>query len=292
MPTPTEQKIRSFMQEHSKDFEHINKTFFKQDDTEISGIYIDLPCLKDPRLGMMLALCRDDQERQYLQDHLREYNNRHSRSFMEEAYPDFHVDEKFLQATYYGIRSKEDGVTDLVFNFSPDTTLLLFLSSFIQVCMKKRASGKTQMPLGITINCWPLRVTNMVKLYGKMLEQYFKDQCAVSFISQDPVKLNQTRWFDWQVFFFDSLVRLFKPESTIFKPFFQDTAFFNYSVYAPYEIDPTIYPRIQEEGIDLSNEEDFVARFEPTKMYLNLLCKFSYLSFDIPLHEEHPTNSR
>ena len=74
--------------------------------------------------------------------------------------------------------------------------------------------------------------------------------------------------------------------SSLYLPMFKDSLFFNHTVYAPYEVDDKIYQQWLAEGTDLSDESQFVLRFEPTQCYLNLCCKFSYMAFDIPVHEE------
>lgn len=286
--TPTKEEIKQFMNKYGEDFQHVNDTFFREEEPYVDGIYVDLACLKDTRMGLMLALCQSPETKplqKYLASNLRAYNNRHSRSFMKEAYPKFPYSEADLIRVYSELYKKQDA-TDLVFNHSPDTSLFLFLMPYISICNQKREMHSRYDKVKLLINVWPLQLTPLVKVYGQVLGDYFLNKLEINMVSIDPKTLNRYLILSNQTFFFDSFYTLTDESSSLYLPMFKDSLFFNHTVYAPYEVDDKIYQQWLAEGTDLSDESQFVLRFEPTQCYLNLCCKFSYMAFDIPVHEE------
>ena len=283
----SKEEVRQLMQNHGEEFHKAAETFFRKEVTAVRGVYVDLTCLKDTRLGLLLSLANTPEEQQYLRDHLVEYNNRPRRSFIKDAYPDFKMTEEQLESIYYKLYQGEDIATDYIFDRSPDTTLILFLSSLLSIYDQRRIAYEIGGKLIVTVNCWPLKQTPLVDIYRKCLSTYFDPtRVIVKLISVDPVTLPAHMWTDHQVFFFDSLTRLVRPTSTFFTPFFKHESFLDSYIYAPYEVEDKIYEEWKEKGVDLSDEETFVDMFSGTQAYLSFCCHFSYLSMDVPIGQD------
>lgn len=272
-------KAKAFMDKYGEDIEQVNKAFFDTGDNDVNGIYIDLVCLKDLRMGLMISLCETPEEQEYLQKHLREYNNKPRRTFVKDAYPDFKYTEEELQEKYKSIG-------DEVFDVSPDTTVMLMIPSLLKVFCQQKDMYDKQKQFTITINCFPLKITEVLQTYKKILERYFSNFSRVNLISTDPCTLGPSTWSNNQVYFFDSLQRMLRPTSSMFSYFFNERTFYYSKVYAPYEIEDETYKTWKENGFDPTDEKSFVTFFEPTSLYLKFCCKFSYLSYDIPLTDK------
>lgn len=272
-------RAQAFMDKYGKVIENTNKAFFENDTDNIDGIYIDLVCLKDLRMGLMLSLCETPEEQEYLQKHLRDYNNKPRRTFVKDAYPNFKYTEEELQEKYKSIG-------DNVFDISPDTSIVLLLPTLLSTASQNKDMHGRPVQFTVTVNCFPLKITDLVKQYINLLEQYLSHHVKVIAISQDPCTLTDGIWSSHQVYFFDSLQRMLQPTSSIFSSFFNEHTFYNNIVYAPYEVEDKIYSTWLKNGFDISNEQSFVTYFEPTKLYLNFCCKFSYMTYDIPLTDK------
>lgn len=271
-----QERAKIFMEKYGKDIEQANKTFFEQEECFVSGLYIDLACLKDLRMGLMLSLCKSQKDQQYLASNLVKYNNRPRRTFVKDAYPDFPYSEEELQKRYQTIGDKE-------FNLSPDTTVIFLLPALLNSYAQRKSMHDQPDAFRLTVNCFPLPVTPLLKQYFQLLERHLLHNLTIYPICQDPATLAPAFWHSNQVYFFDSLQHMLKPSTTMFEPFFKKHLFYNYHVYAPYEVEDEIYDVWLQEGMDFTNEKMFVTRFEPTQVYLQLCCKFSYLVYDIPL---------
>lgn len=276
-------KVRKILKENDEEIKRANEAFFHSKESIIDHIYVDLAAIKDTRMGLLLSLCKSPEEMAYLTDHLIRYNNRAKRSFVSEAYPEFSYSEEHLRKLYYSLSNDAPEFSELIFNKSPDTVAFLFLLSFINICDQNNGIEEKSTPINLTINCWPLQKTNIVKYYEYLLSCYFEDRVHVTMISQKPNTIPSANLLTNQVFFFDSLKDMSAKDSTVYYDLFKYGNFFSKRIYAPYEVEDDRYDKWVEDGFSIDDEEQFVSRFEVTNWYMNLCSHFSYFAYDIPL---------
>ena len=269
--------INKLIVKHDDNIDRINDSIMDRQFQPIPSVYIDLPCLKDIRLGLMLHLSTPETF-SYIKEGLERYNKRPNRSF-KFAYPDFPYSEEDLQAKLSDPELSRD-----IFNRSPDTELMRsFTTTLAQVQFQnKKASYK--LPVMLNVNIWPLTPSDLSTKFGEILQRQFDpEDFVVKIISTDPITLPSYFWNQQGLLFIDDMKRLCQEDSTLHIPLLIERRFLNKMIFAALQAGDEELEVWRNEGVDFSDMEKVMDRFELTAIFFSLCCLFSFTPFIIPI---------
>lgn len=272
--------INEIIDKYQDSIGKINDGILASEFHPIRQVYIDLACIKDTRMGLLLHLASPDTF-VYIKDGLERYNKRPNRSFTF-AYPDLPYTEEELQKKY-----RDPELSSEIFNKSPDTDLFYnFSRLLVQVLFQNGKAGHTKT-VPININIWPLRKNDLTDLFANILRRQFDPkEFAIKLISVDPKNIKEHFWTQQDYLIIDDLQRLCQPTSGLYKLLLEDQKCLHKDIFAAHCLGDKELEIWKSEGVDFSDEEKVNQRFEMTALYFSICCRFKFMRFQIPLPQK------
>ena len=273
--------LNRLLNEQGDNIKRINDSIMQSEFSPIRGIYIDLPLLKDTRMGLMLSLSSPEWM-DYLGKGLERYNIRPNRSFTF-AYPEFPVKESDLESMYH-----DPERSDTIFDYSPDTELYQSIPILLtQVQNRNKKAGNASSPI-LTLNIWPLKKSPIINQFVKFFHLYNKvNAFHMNVISQDPSTLSWDFWKKQQLLFIDNLMAVCSEKSELRVPLLEERQMTNVMMFAAWQASNEVLKVWKEEATDFSNMEHLQTRFELTALYFSICMNFSFSLFPIPIPQQY-----
>lgn len=268
-------ELSDLITKNEKLINKINENILSSVFSTVKRVYIDLALLKDTRMGLMLSLS-DSDDVQYLLSKLPLYNIRPNRSFTE-TYPDFKLDENTLNKYYHDPSYSED-----IFNNSPDTDFSINLKTMIRMYSSANTRGGYSKPIDITINTFPLQITDNIKIFNRILDVMFKGAAIFNLISTDPKQISEESWSNYSVLYIDD-INYTLTDSNLYKALFDHQRMTNSTIFSPYCCDDKILDKWKQYKVDLTKPNITNDLFKVTEYILSAFCYFSFIPFQIPL---------
>lgn len=269
----------TFMQAYNNKQEQLDKisgSIMEAQFPEVRQVYIDLNCLKDTRLGTLLAYAPDRETKSYLIENIDAYNKRVKRDFTS-AYKDYPLSELELEMKY-----RDHGESEKIFNKSPDTDFCLHLFDYLRILMQQNSRAGYMGQVKIFINVYPLAITPFMKMWIKAVKSCIEGYAFVA-MTESHSNIQASFWGGTQIAIIDNILPCLQQDAGIYQPLFVDGTLRNMEIFAAYQIDPAIYEKLQDIGI---TETDGVSTlddmFTLTQMVMSVCCKFQYMHFIIP----------
>jgi hypothetical protein len=262
-----------FLDKNNDLINKVNEAIMYGDFHAVKEVYIDLPLLKDTRLGLILATDKDALP--YVVANLKSYLLRPNRSFTF-AYPKLKFKEKEYQQMYRDPKYATD-----LFNRSPDTSLSGSLPTILRILRTNNDRVKYTGSLHVTVNTFPIKENELTDQYRKMLTKAADNLAIIDFVCIDPLVISSKQWQSTDIAFLDSISYELSAESTIYKPLFQDVSMGLTKIYAPYDCDDSILQQWKRYNVDFTDKETVKTVFAPTEVALNAFCHFLFASFDV-----------
>ena len=242
---------------------------------KISKVYIDLPCLKDTRLGTVLAL--DKTSLPILHNGISKYNSRIEHSFTKE-FEGLTVTESQCESAY-----KNPNYSKSIFNHSPDTEMSGHLLSIYQMISAHNFKCDVHEPITTVINIYPLTMNPLIQLYGKFLNSYFKNCSIFSFISIDPCTIPKQKWSMYDMLFLNDLAKLCNDNTPFKELLLVDQEMLSKHIFGNPTIGEDAKKKGLEQGLDYTKSEVRDSVFTMTEIYLSQYTNFLYMPFKIAL---------
>lgn len=273
------QETNAIYKEHETFFRQMSENLIKSDFTPIKKIYIDLMCIKDLRLGLLLSLATGDRI-EYLKANMKKYNNRPLRNFLF-AFPDFPYTEEQLQKMMSNSKFQRQA-----FEHAPDTTLLSELQTFSKTLSQVNMRSSYSEPVRVCINAYPLKVGPLLSSYTQLLNMVHSDvPLTFEIFSQDPTKIESNIWCSFDYQFIDNIVPLARDTTCPWaRACFSECRFQNLRVLAALNMEPQVFAKYDEQ-IDWDNEEQVSLLFGATEAVIGLMTNFRFTRFPIPVEE-------
>lgn len=268
-------ELSELINKNEKLINKINENIVSASFSIVKNIYIDLALLKDTRMGLMLSLSNSD-DVQYLLSKLPIYNIRPNRHFTE-VYPEFKVDEATLNKYYH-----DPAYSEQIFDNSPDTDFSINLKSMILTYSAANNRAGHNYPLNITINTFPLSITESIRIFNKILSVMFKGLALFNFICEDPKQISEEKWASYSVICIDDL-NYSLTNSNLYKALFDHRRLANCAIFSPYCSDDEILDKWKQYKVDLTNLNVISDLFKVTEYVLSAFCYFAFIPFQIPL---------
>lgn len=271
--------VNDFIHQNQDCIDRVNDAIMAKDFSPVTELYFDLQVLKDTRMGLLLHLFPDKKE--YLLQHLQEYNHRTDRKFLS-VYDKLPMTEIMLKR-----RWGDPTLSEAIFNKSPDTDLSYFLPKLISQIQARNDRASYQGKIQLTINTYPLRIVPLMETYRDMLLHLFgKDTCTIRLISQEPKTLTAVFWQTMNQVYLDDLESMCSEDSGLYQPLLIENKLMSKEFYAPPQISDEVRKVWISEGVDLKNVDQVRERFSMTHIYFNLCCQFEYVFYKIPVLTE------
>lgn len=265
-----------FLKAHEKDIEKINEAIMETEFHEITDIYIDLALIKDTRMGLLQTLSRGPMDIKYLIDHLDAYNHRPVRDF-KYVYKDLPYTETELKNMY-----KDPERSSAIFNKSPDTDFSQNIDTFSKIIVTRNSRVKSRNAVKLHINTYPLTITENIRLFASMLEDYLQGIFEIDLISIPPGKVDPALWKRCDIIFLDKVLDVTYTKHSLYKVLFEDRALLISEIYAPYDCDILVLHKWEQYHIDFSNPTVVSELFKVTESLMGLYCQFQFTPFCIP----------
>lgn len=246
----------------------------------VKSIYIDLPLLRDTRMGLMLNLAKTEEDINYLKEGLAKYNIRPNRHFTT-VYPEFKYDEDTLNKFYHNPNN-----SDKIFDRSPDTDFSGGLEVFFNNIHNKNTRAGITQSISVTINTYPLEITPSIVLYHKVLHDAYGDIVDFKFINTDIKTISRSTWKKFDILFIDELSQVFDKKTDLYHLVFDEMGFTDKSIYAPYCCDDVVLDKWKQYHIDTTNPTTVNDIFKVSEYLIASYCYFSFIPFQIPLPKE------
>lgn len=272
--------VNTLIDQNKETIEKINADILSSEFHPIRQIYIDLACIKDTRMGLLLHLASQDMFT-YIKDGLERYNKRPNRSFTF-AYPDLPYTEEELQKKY-----RDPELSTAIFNKSPDTDLFFSFSKLLtQILFQNGKAGHTGS-VPININIWPLHKNKLTDTFEAILKSQFNPkEFDIRLICAEPKTLEQRFWLQQDYLIIDDLMPLCQPSSTLYNPLLIDQKCLHKDIFAAYCLGDKEMEIWKSEGLDFTDEEKVNLKFEITALYFAICCQFKFMHFQIPLPQK------
>lgn len=275
--------FESYALNHPELREKINDGIMEKEFASIHGIYIDLVLLKDTRLGLMIGLAkqRDNEDQvKYLIDNISKYNTRPNRSFTI-AYPDYMLNEAQLKKQYNKVNSV------LAFDYAPDTALSVNLGAELSnIFMQNTRSGYTK-PITVTINTFPLAITESMKTYGKILEHTFHQRIKINFVTLDPESIGLDFWLLHKVIFLDNLEAITVTNKITRTSIFDKHEWMNIRLVCPYSATDEVIEYWISQGSNVFNPKELNDLELLTSTVMGICTVFEFKFFTIPVGDNN-----
>lgn len=255
-----------------------NKQYFATDFSEITSIYIDLPCLKDTRLGTILALSPESLP--LLIENMDSYNKRMERTFTT-AFKNLPLTEQQCLTTW-----QDPEWSEKIFNLSPDTDFYKEFPLFFNQINERNHRAKFHGTIKITINIYPLKFNKLITVFDRILKSYFGKNFQFTFIDTDPAKIRSDRWETFQMYFLDDFARLCDTETDLKKNIFIDQNCLAKHFYVAKSLGREVKKRWRDMDIDYNDEMFLYDVFHFTEMYMTQYTNLSYISFNIETKQQ------
>lgn len=246
----------------------------------VKDIYIDLPLLKDTRMGLLINLAKTEEEVAYLVNGLAKYNTRPNRHFTT-VYPDLKYSEEDLVKFY-----ENPNNSDQIFNRSPDTDFSCNLEALFKSICSENARAGIAHRINVTINTYPLVVKTNLTAYLQILRYAFGKFATFKFITTDVRKMDSETWKSFDMLFIDNLSAALDKNGVLKDLLFQDMKFTNKTVFAPYACDDDIFAKWKQYNIDVTDPETAKDMFKISEYLIGTYCYFKFMPFQIPLPKE------
>lgn len=268
-------ELSELINKNEKLINKINENIVSASFSIVKNIYIDLALLKDTRMGLMLSLSNSD-DVQYLLSKLPIYNIRPNRHFTE-VYPEFKVDEATLNKYYH-----DPAYSEQIFNNSPDTDFSINLKSMILTYSAANNRAGYSTPLNITVNTFPLNITDSIRIFNKILSVVFKGLAVFNFICEDPKQILEEKWASYSVICIDDL-NYSLTNSNLYKALFDNQRLTNSTMFSPYCCDDKVLDKWKQYKVNLADPNAVNDLFKVTECVISAFCYFSFIPFQIPL---------
>lgn len=249
----------------------------------IDRVYIDLNCIKDTRMGLMLSLSSKDRQN-YLISGLPRYNKRYDRKFTT-CYTEFPYNEDKLQKLY-----KDEKYQLQAFNHAPDTDLLYDFSYVLKgiaaVNLRANYTGKVTFD----INFYPLRLEKMRDAYITILNYMYRESKFVfrsMFIR--PSRMDSFAWRKYRLQFIDDILPLLPETSGWSEACFKNADLQNSHVFCAYQLDDEHRAAWIKDGLNFNDDKAVTDQFDLTEAMMNTFTKFNFTRFVVPLPEQVKT---
>ena len=259
----------------------VNDIIVSTEFRSIKNIYIDLPLLRDTRMGLLLNLAKTKEERDYLLNNLDKYNIRPNRHFTT-VYPEFKYSEDDLNKFYQNPNN-----SDAIFNLSPDTSFTYNFESFFEIICSKnaRAGMHREMPV-ITINTYPLKVSTSLEAYMKILQQSFGNIVKFKYITINVKEITRELWNSFDMLLIDDLAAVLDRNGIFKDLLFKEMKFITKTIFAPYSCDDDILAKWKQYKIDITDPVTANDIFKVSEYLIATYCHFKFMLFQIPLPKE------
>lgn len=271
------QETNDIYRKHESFFRQVSENMVKTDFVPIKKVYIDLMCLKDLRLGLLLSLSTKDRI-EYLKANLNLYNCRPIRNFLF-AFPEFHYTEDQLQKMIL-----TEAYQQQAFKYAPDTDLLVNLPELGNAFAQTNIRAEYPDKIRVYINTFPMKVDAVLKGYADFLNVAL-DNTPLTFevFSHDPTKIDSGTWCSFNYQFIDNIIPLARDTSCPWaRACFVDASLQQNHVFAAHNIEPQILEKYEEQ-VDWENDEHVKLIFSATEATLDLLTNFKFTRFRIPI---------
>ena len=273
--------ISQAMKDNADVINDLHTKFMEDKFQPIKNIYIDINCLKDLRMGLMIALSSKTRL-EFLKSGLERYNRRPDRSFTF-AYPGFPYSEEQLTQFYFKDHVKQREA----FNYAPDTVLSLYLGQIINNCRRANCRCEYTGRITVTINSYPFQPGVLFNVYRVLLSTIYQNlEVDFKIICSDPGKLGADFWKNHTLQFFDDFRLTQKNDSGWVQACFRDNAMRGTYVFAALCADEKVRDK-WDKTIDWNNPEAVQEYFSCTELVYNLACNFNFTSFGIPTQENY-----
>ena len=276
-------ELEQYALEHPELREKITQEMFRPNFSTIRAMYIDLVLLKDTRMGLMLGLAKERNREdmvEYLISGIDKYNRRPSRKFTL-TYPDYMYTEKQLEKLYANGKYSR-----LAFDYAPDTILSGFLSHEINAIMQQNARSGTKGVLLITLNAYPLQLTEEMRIYAKALEDFFKKKIKIELMSQDPRSLNSSFWNERLVVFCDDIRNLVAEDAPMCSAIIKERRWAGHRLVGAYVANDSVLKTWDASGVDTYQQDVLKEQTFPTELLLGFCTNFEFRHFTIPVSED------
>lgn len=272
-------ETNAIYKKHEAFFRQMSDNLIKGDFTPIKKIYIDLMCLKDLRLGLLLSLATGDRT-EYLKANLNHYNHSPLRNFLF-AFPDFPYTEEQLQKMMMDSKFQRQA-----FEHAPDTVLLSDLQTFGKTLSQVNMRANYPDPVRICINAYPLKVGPVLSNYAQLLNTVHTDiPVTFEIFSCNPTKITSDTWCSFDYQFIDNIIPLARDTSCPWaRACFAECRFQHLRIFAAPNMEPQIFAKYDEQ-IDWDNEEQVSLLFGATESIIGLMTNFRFTRFPIPVEE-------
>lgn len=276
-------KIKDYLSGNPDILDQVSEAMLRPMFKHIKAMYIDLVLIKDTRLGLMLGLAafnKNDDMFNYLLEHIEDYNKSLARNFTS-AYPDFFYPEKTLKAYY-----KDHAFSDLAFDFAPDTIFSQFLAHEVDAIMQQNDRSGTKSVLTITINAYPLALTDNIRKYAKALEGFFRGRVKIELITQDIKSFPESFWRDRPVVFCDDVRNLLSEDAPMCQAIMHEMQWSGHRLVCPYVADDSAIRYWKANKIDISDPEILKEQIYLTGLAITLaIPAFEFRHFTIPVEK-------
>ena len=272
-------EFSDFVTKNEKLFNKVNESIVSASFNTVKRVYIDLALLKDTRMGLMLSLS-DKNDIQYLLSKIKQYNIRPNRKFTE-VYPEFKIDEDTLNKHYH-----DPSYSETIFDYSPDTDFSVKLKSVILMYSSANNRAGYSDPIEITINAFPLSITENIKLFNAILNHLFIGLATFNLVSVDPKIIQTDHWATYSVLYIDD-IEYDLTNGTLYKILFEQQKMTDKVIVAPYCCNEAVLDKWKQYRIDLTDINTTNDIFKLTEYVLSAFCYFSFIPFQIPIsHQE------
>ena len=272
--------INELIKSHESTIEKINESIMSSEFHPINQVYIDLPCIKDTRLGLMLHLS-DKDTFVYIKEGLDRYNRRPNRSFTF-AYPDFPYTEKELQEKYRNPELSND-----IFNRSPDTDLFHTFNTMLNQVKYQNGKAGYHLPVPININIWPLSKSPLVEKFESIVKSYLHpNEFNLNIFSANPKELTAAFWSQQDFLFVDDMQILCQEDCALYDLLLIEKKCLNKFIFAAPTVGDKELEIWKSEKLDFTDSVAVLGRFELTALYFTTCCRFTFVPFVVPIPEK------
>lgn len=262
-------------EKYSDSINKINKSIMENSCGSVNQVYMDLSILKDIRLGLMMKLA-DPVLKQYLLEGLNNYNLRATRTFLEK-YPKFPYSEDKLNQLL-----RDENLSDDIFRYSPDTEISYELPQILKILISHNRLSKSDKPIEILINTFPLTCTKNIKLYVESMNKYlYEGRVKFSTINCDSFYASRSFWNHQQWMFIDDLSKVCRDGTTFTQMLFNEE-FAGKTIVAPPCLTEEAKQQWKKEGWKLDNLGFLKMKMDLTASVLSMFCKCVIIPITVP----------
>jgi len=252
----------------------LNKEIMFEDFYECNKIYIDIQFLKDIFLGVILLnINTEDKYKEFIK-----IVQKNPYRLIEDPsiiFPSL----QFGNIQYQDFLTNKENHTN-IFKIAPMTSFMnIFLKTIKKIIYMKHRLEDNYIPLTLYINMYP--IPNVSTTILNLLKSYFKncfEDIKIKFLFTKLINIKEDVFTFKQLYIYN--LKEFIEHKTISKAF-TDMKFLSKRIVAP----KTLYSndaffKLKLDNVDLSeliNRDDIKKEFEYISLYLNFLCKFTFI---------------